>query len=162
MKKLPPVEEARAIMKKGMEWGVWKWLLEKKHVRQIADAATDALNGAEMKVKAAWGDDLKVAYDILLEQDSSPKRKRTNTKGATPSVAPEIMLVVKAVKEADDEAEDKRLDAEETFEEAERRMSTAGAREGARKALETYDLHERAIRLAESAAKCSKGALQHS
>ena len=29
MKKLPAVEEARAIMNEGMEWGVWKWLTEK-------------------------------------------------------------------------------------------------------------------------------------
>ena len=30
MRKLPAVEEARAIMTQGIEWGVWKWLMEKK------------------------------------------------------------------------------------------------------------------------------------
>ena len=42
MKKLPAVDEARAIMKEGMEWGVWKWLMEKKRVREIADQARTA------------------------------------------------------------------------------------------------------------------------
>ena len=51
MKKLPAVEEARAIMKEGMEWGVWKWLMEKKRVRQIADDARTALDELEIQVK---------------------------------------------------------------------------------------------------------------
>ena len=46
-----------------------------------------------------------------------------------------------------------RLDAEDTFTEGERRMSTDMAREGAGKALATYDLHEKAIRKAEAAAR---------
>ena len=66
---------------------------------------------------------------------------------------------MKGVKEADDTAETKRLDAEDAFDEAERRMSTAMAREGARKALETYDLHEKAIRKAEAAARSAKAAV---
>jgi hypothetical protein len=56
MKKLPAVEEARAIMKEGMEWGVWKWLTEKKRVRAIADKARAALDDQEMQVKLAWPD----------------------------------------------------------------------------------------------------------
>jgi hypothetical protein len=67
--------------------------------------------------------------------------------------------MVRGVKEADDVAETKRLDAEDTFDEAERRLSTDMAREGARKALETYDLHEAAIRKAEAAARVGKEAV---
>jgi hypothetical protein len=89
MRKLPVVEDARAIMKEGTEWGVWKWLVEKKRVRE---------------------------------------------------------------KEADDDAYNAHEDAEDIFAEAEKRMSTSGAREGARKALEAYDLHEAAIRKAEALA----------
>jgi hypothetical protein len=151
MRKLPAVEAARAIMTEGLQWGVWKWLFEKKRVRQIADKATDALNEAEMTVKAAWGEDLKAAYDVLLDQDEKPKR--TRSKSGCQAIDAEILQIVRGVKEADDEAETKRLDAEDTFDEAERRMSTAMAREGARKALETYDLHEAAIRKAEAAVR---------
>ena len=158
MKKLFAVEDARAIMTEGMDWGVWKWLLEKKRVRIIADKANEALNDAEMKVKAAWSDELKDAYDQLLEEE---KPKRTHVKTGKPrrKVDPEILAVVRGVKHADDEAENQRLDAEDTFDEAEKRMSTALAREGARKALETYDLHEKAIRKAEAAARSTKAAV---
>ena len=88
MKKLPAVEEARAIMTQGMEWGVWKWLMEKKRVRQIADKATDALNEAEMKVKATWSDELKAAYDQLLDEEE--KSKRTRGKNSGHKIDPEI------------------------------------------------------------------------
>ncbi len=158
MRKLPAVEEARSIMTQGLDWGVWKWLMEKKRVREIADRATEALNSAEMKVKAGWGDDLKAAYDLLLDDEEKPKRHRARSAGKSHghAIDPELLNTVRGVKRADDEAETKRLDAEDTFDEAERRLSTAGAREGARKALATYDLHEKAIRLAEAAARSAK------
>ncbi len=152
MRKLPAVEEARAVMTQGMEWGVWKWLMEKKRVRHIADRATEALDQAEMKVKAGWSEELKAAYDVLLDEEEKPKGSRAKSTGKKSARAldPDVLATVREVKEADDEAESKRLDAEDTFEQAERSMSTAGAREGARKALETYDLHEKAIRKAEA------------
>jgi hypothetical protein len=159
MKKLPAVEDARAIMTEGMDWGVWKWLLEKKRVRIIADKATEALNDAEMNVKAAWSNELKDAYDELLDEEEKAKRTHVKTGKPRRKVDPEILAVVRGVKHADDEAENKRLDAEDTFDEAEKRMSTALAREGARKALETYDLHEKAIRKAEAAVRSTKAAV---
>jgi hypothetical protein len=55
--------------------------------------------------------------------------------------------------EADDTAYDAHEDAEEAFAEAEKKMSTEMARQGARKALEAYDLHEAAIHKAEALAK---------
>ena len=152
MRKLPEVEEARSVMAQGMEWGVWKWLMEKKRVRQIADRATDALNAAEMKVKQTWSEELKQAYDALVDQEFS-KSKRKGKNGDFNGIDPEALDVARQVKAADDEAETCRLDAEDTFDEAERRMSTELARQGAKKALETYDLHEKAIRKAESAAR---------
>jgi hypothetical protein len=157
MRKLPAVEEARAIMTKGMEWGVWKWLLEKKRVRQIADEARAALDELETKVKATWSDDLKIAYNQLVSQDGNPKRARKNSKpgkkAGTHKIDPQVMAAVTRVMEADDEAYNAHEDAEDAFAEAEKRMSTSGAREGARKALEAYDLHEAAIRKAEALAR---------
>ena len=51
MRKLAAVEEARAVMTEGMEWGVWKWLLEKRGVQEIADRATAALHEADRRSK---------------------------------------------------------------------------------------------------------------
>ena len=80
MRKLPAVEEARAIMTEGMEWGVWKWLLEKKRVRAIADEARAALDEFEMRVKATWSDDLKIAYNQLVSENGDAKQARQKTK----------------------------------------------------------------------------------
>jgi len=156
MRKLPAVEDARAIMTAGMDWSVWKWLLEQRRVREIADRATDALDQADRKAKAAWSDELKRAYLELADEDDKPKRARresSKNKEERNSIDPEIMLTARRVKEADDAAECARLDAEDTFDEAERQLSASLAREGARKALETYDLREHAIRKSEAAAR---------
>jgi hypothetical protein len=154
MRKLPPVEDARAIMKQGMEWGVWKWLLEKKRVRGIADQARAALDESEMKVKLGWSDDLKIAYNHLVEENgaskSGRKQAKDNKQTKKQQSDPKIITVVKAIKEADDEAYNAHEDAEDLFAEAEKKMSTSMAREAAGKALLAYDLHEAAIRKAEA------------
>ena len=155
MKKLEAVEEARAIMTAGTEWGVFKWLMEKRKVRGIADRATAALNEAEDKVKATWSDELKRAYNYLATHDGdATKGKRgAKTKDSAKPRDPEILAVAQKMLEADEETERQRLDGEDTFAEGERHMSTSMAREGARKTLATYDLHEKAIRKAEAAAR---------
>lgn len=156
MRKLPAVEEARAIMMEGTKWGVWKWLLEKRRVRGIADEARAALDEFEMKVKGTWSDDLKIAYNQLVSQKGGAKRARQEAKlgkkEEPPKFDSKVMAAAERVKEADDDAYNAHEDAEDAFAEAEKRMSTSGAREGARKALEAYDLHETAIRKAEALA----------
>lgn len=156
MRKLEAVEESRAIMTQGMEWGIFKWLLEKPKVRKVADRATEALNDAEDKVKATWSDELKLAYNFLATQDGENDKGKKGPKakgGASKDFDPETLATAKRVLEADAEAETMRLDAEDTFAEGERKLSVAMARQGAQKALATYDLHEKAIRKAEAAAK---------
>ncbi len=157
MKKLPAVEEARAIMTEGMEWGVWKWLTEKKRVREAADQARAALDELEIQVKLKWPDEYKLAYNDLVGESNGSKRPRKGTKtskGATAVKAdPSIAAAAKAVADADDEAYSAHEDAEEVFAEAERKMSTSGARDGARMALIAYDKHEAAIKKAEALAK---------
>src|SRR5512146_1033865 len=76
MKKLAEVEDARDVMSQGLEWGVWKWLTEKRRVRAIADEARNALDDFEMKIKLAWSDDLKVAYNHLVSKNGEAKRGR--------------------------------------------------------------------------------------
>jgi hypothetical protein len=156
MKKLEAVEEARAIMTLGLDWGVFKWLMEKPKVRKIADRATEALNDAEDKVKATWSDELKLAYNYLATQeddDSGKAKKGSKGKALPKDVDADALAIAKGIYEADEETETMRLDAEDTFDEGEKKLSVGMARDGARKALATYDLHEKAIRKAEAAAK---------
>jgi len=159
MKKLPAVEDARAVMTEGLEWGVWKWLLEKKRVRAIADKARAALDDCEMKVKLTWPDDLKLAYNQLVTENGEEKRARRKTKSkdekptATNGIDARALAKIKSIQEADDAAYNAHEDAEDVFAEAERKMSTRLAREGARMALVAYDVHEAAIRKAEALAR---------
>ena len=158
MQKLIPVEEAKALMNVAKDWGVWRWLMEKKRVRAAADQAVDALGVLEKKVKASWSDDLKKAYRELeaqasLERNPRAKAQYQKVKEEAKNVDPQIKLAVRRVKEADDEAENARLDAEATFDEAERRMSASMAREGAQKAIDSWELREKAIRKAEALAR---------
>ena len=150
MRKLAAVQDARAVMTEGMDWSAWRWLLERQRVREIADRATAALDAADKKTKSSWSEDLKQAYAQLLNHS----KRNGQSKHVDPAaIDPATILIAKAVKEADDKAERARLDAENTFDEAERQFSADMAREGARKALATYDLREAAIRKAEGAVR---------
>jgi len=151
MRKLAAVEEARAVMTAAMDWGMWRWLLEKGRVQEIADRATATLAEADRRVKAAWSDDLKRAYEELLRPEKPRRGRHQENDIATHEIAADVRLAARKVKEAYDEGQRARVDAEETFDEAERRMSTDLARVGCRKALDSYDLRERAIRKAEAA-----------
>lgn len=157
MQKLVPVEEAKALMTEASEWGVWRWLTEKRRVRIAADAAVDALNALDKKVKAAWADDLKKAWRELELENSRSRQKYEEAKEAAKHVPEEIKEALRKVKNADDEAETARLDAEDTFDQAERRLSTSMAREGACKAIASWELREKSIRKAESVAKRCNG-----
>ena len=137
MRKLPEVEEARALMTEAQEWSVMKWLREKKRVRKTADRANDALDQLSKETKLLWSDELRAAYGALAQ----------NARGNQPDA--EIPNAVKQVKRADDESFRAHMDAESTFDEAERQLSTGMAREGCRKAIYSWEQHEKAIRMAE-------------
>jgi len=159
MRKLAAVEEARVIMSEGQNWGVWKWLIEKRTVREAADRATEALAEAAKDVKHSWSDELKMAYkevaaEAALEEGGAVARRRyEKARDDAKGIDPKIKAAARRVKEADDEAYRSTNDAEDMFAEAERRMSTGMAREAAQKALESYDLREKAIRRAEAAGR---------
>jgi len=151
MRKLSDVEQARVVMTEATEWGLWRWLLEKGRVQEIADRATDALAKADEKVKAGWSAELKTAYTELLDQEKPQRGRRRKGDGENNRIAEDVRLTAKRVKEAYDRGQRARVDAETTFAEADRRMSTDLARLGCQKALTSYDLRERAIRTAELA-----------
>ncbi len=144
MRKLAAVEEAKELFNEAKDWGVWRWLLEKKRVRAAADVANAALDEADASVKAGWSEELKRAYREL-EPGRRGKRQL--------EVNPEIQRLATQVKEADERAYEAHLDAERMFDEAERRLSASMAREGAERAIESWVLHEKAIRKAEAAVR---------
>ena len=158
MQKLVPVEEARSVMTESQGWSVWKWLTEKKRVRAMADRATEALAQAREAAWHNWSEDLDKAYkEAEAETDpdggAAAKRKYEKVKKEAEGIDPKIKSVVRKVLHADDDAARATQDAEDMFAEAERRLSTSMAKEAAQKALESYDLREKAIRKAEGAVR---------
>lgn len=147
MKKIAEVEEAKAIMTEAQAWGIWRWLTEKRKVRLAADSCNDALSRAEKKVVETWPEDMRAAYDELAAEDAGAKKRRGK------KIDGEVLETVRKVKDAIDEAERVRLDAEDIFDRADRALSTSMAKEGALRAIEAWEMRERAIRKAESAAK---------
>jgi len=133
-------------MTEAMTWSVMKWLREKKRVRQAADQANAALDQFNQSVKDRWTDGVRTAYDALVAKETG-SHARAQQKS---SPDPEATLLARKVKEADEAAHSARMDAEKTFDDAERQLSTSLAREGCRKAIESWELHEKAIRKAES------------
>jgi hypothetical protein len=150
MEKIAEVEEAKALMTEGISWSVMRWLKEKKRVRRAADKANNAFWAMQKTLKDSWSGDLRSAYEDLAAQGDGGGRVRR------PAIDSEITPFVKRVKEADDEAYQAHLDAEETFDRAEKRLSTSLAREGARKALLSWELYEKAILEAEAGLSLSK------
>src|ERR1039457_3957970 len=62
MHKLVPVEEAKTLFNEAKDWSVWRWLIEKKRARTTADAAWEALEACEEKVRAGWNEEWRQAY----------------------------------------------------------------------------------------------------
>jgi hypothetical protein len=103
-------------------------------------------------------DDLKLAYHELEAQEAynkNPRLKRQFEKAqeAAIDIDPEIKLAIRKVREADNIAYNARMDAEDTFDEAERKLSASLAWEGAFRAIEANDLREKSIRRAEAVAR---------
>jgi hypothetical protein len=155
MHKLTPVEEAKTLFEEAKDWGVWGWLTDKRRVRQSADRAWEALDECEGKVKASWSDDIQKAYRELEAQaaanaDGRAKRSYEKAREEAKDVDPEIKTAVQRLKKADEEAYKARMDAEAQFDEAERRLSSSMAREGAQMAIDAWLLREKFIRKMEA------------
>jgi len=149
VRKLPEVEEAKALMIEAMDWSVLRWLFEKRSVRQTADQANAALDKLNQAVKARWSSDMKAAYKELTAKAGRAAARRQD-EPASSAIDPEVRLFVKKVNEADDAARRARMDAEDTFDKAERQLNVELAREGCRKAIHQWELDEKAIRRAKA------------
>ncbi|HYM75383.1 MAG TPA: hypothetical protein VE377_05330 [Candidatus Dormibacteraeota bacterium] len=150
MESIPQVEAAKILMTEAVSWSVMKWLREKKRVRKTADQANAALDQLNQSVKERWPDALRAAYKALVTQGADNATTPGQPAPTSPAIDPQSSLSAKKVKEADDAAYRARMDAEETFDEAERQLSTRLAREGCRKAIQSWELHEKAIRKGEA------------
>jgi hypothetical protein len=159
MRKLVQVEDAKSLLEVAKDWGVWKWLTEKKKLRQTADIAWEAFDELEKDVKSAWSDDLQKAYaelsaEAALAEGGTPaKRKFEKAKKEAASLDPNIKAVAQKLWKTDDEAYRVRMEAERMFDEAEKRLSTSMAREASQVAIDAYNLREKAVRKAETAGR---------
>ncbi len=143
MHKLAPVEGAKALFLEAKDWSVWRWLTEKKRARCTADAAWEALEACEGKVKAGWPEEWQQAYlDLSANGHRRPRRHV--------ALDPELKSALERLAEADEEARQARDAAEAQFDEADRRMSSSMACEGAQMALDAWELREKFIRKAEA------------
>ena len=146
MKKIPEVEQAKAIMTEAQNWGIWRWLTEKRKVRLAADNCNDALARAERRVIESWPEEMQAAYEELATKESAKKKRLKK-------IDVDVMEMVRKIKDALDEAERVRLDAEDIFDRADRALSTSMAKEGTFRAIEAWEMREKAIRKAEAAAR---------
>ncbi|HUI57503.1 MAG TPA: hypothetical protein VLY04_21145 [Bryobacteraceae bacterium] len=158
MQKVGSVEEAKALLNEAKEWSVWRWLTEKIRVRAAADTAWVDLEEVEKKVKGSWGEDLRKAYRELqaasnLDGHSRARQLYDKAKEEAKDVDPETKAFAERLKTEDDEAFQARMTAEDTFDEAERRLSIPLARKGSEQAIQAYELREKFIRRAEAAAR---------
>jgi hypothetical protein len=151
MKKLQEVEEAKGLLKEAIDWSLFKWLWEKNAVRETADRADAALDRMNKRIKAQWSDDAREAYGALSNSSGNGKgRNQRDLEASAFAADPELIQVIRRVKQIDDKAHLARMDARQTFEDAERQLNTDLAREGCKKAIHSWNLHEKAIRDAET------------
>jgi hypothetical protein len=140
MHKLAPVEEAKTLFNEAKDWSVWRWLIEKKRARTTADAAWEALQACEEKVRAGWNEEWRQAY-------GHPKSRRYA------ALDDEVKAALERLYEDDEEAKQAHDAAEAQFDEADRRMSSSMACEGAQMAIDAWEMREKAIRKAEALAR---------
>jgi len=149
MRKLPEVQQAKELMNEAIDWSVFTWMLEKSRVRETADRANAALDRLERATKARWSDEVKAEYKKLSGKTGAAGGQQKGQQQLQTS-DPQIRLLIEKVVEADSIAERSRMDAEKTFDEAERQLSKSLAQEGCKKAVYSWELHEKAIRKAEA------------
>ncbi|HTZ46360.1 MAG TPA: hypothetical protein VMH20_02130 [Verrucomicrobiae bacterium] len=149
MRKLEEVHEAKSLMTEAMEWSTFKWLFERGRVRQTADRANEVLDRLNRAVKTKWSAKAKSCYKRLAERTKGQKDAGAQRE--------ELDELIEKVVEADLAAERARQVAEEMFDKAEKQMNLDLAREGCKKAIHSWELHEKAIKKAEAVAEENKG-----
>ncbi len=152
MKKLKQVEDAKALMNEAMQWSVFKWLWEKRRVREVADEANAALDRMNRRVKAQWSDQFRNLYRELPANTTHAEKRSSKRNGEITgnTMDSDRAQTIQHIKNLDVKAHSARMDAEKTFDVAETQLSTELARQGCKKAIHSWELHEKAIREAEA------------
>jgi hypothetical protein len=148
VERIEAVENAKAVLAGALDWSIMRWLTEKKRVRHAADSGTAALDDAERAAKAEWSEELVNAYAELVPPapgDPFAESEYEYVKQLAAGIPEEIKALARHVRQADELATAAREAAEQTFADAEARMSASLARQGAEKALEAYELRYQAI-----------------
>lgn len=147
MDKIPEVETAKALMAEALSWSVMRWLKEKKRVRTVADQANASLDQRADALRKTWPEQLTMIYEALSISLHSKNHDHNSNAG----IDRELRRMAQSIRQADQNAYAARMEAERIFDEAERKLSTALAREGCRTAIHAWDLKEKAIRKMEIA-----------
>lgn len=162
MHSLESVETAKALLDEGKQWGVWKWLTEKKRLRAAADRAWADLEEVEKDIKSSWSNDLRKAYrELQLRStvDGNKKAREAYEKAveAAKDLDAELKRFAARLWKEDAEAFAARMTAEDTFDEAERKMSVPLAKQGSAEAIAAFEMRERFIRKADAAKERQRG-----
>jgi hypothetical protein len=152
LRKVTEVDEARALMAEALDWSVFTWLLRKGEVRATADRANAALSRLKRATKSRWSSEIGLAYE-----EKEPKGGPYSSAASTLNdIDPESRILIRKLQEEELASRTARKDAEEMFDEAEKRLSTNLAREGCRKAMRQWELDLTVIRHAEAISACAR------
>ncbi len=114
-------------------------------VEEAKAVMTEALDWSVIK----WLREKKRVRKMADVANASLDRRLEELRGQWDGAAE---AAVRKLRQAGEQARRARMEAEATFDEAEKQLSTALAREGCRKAIHSWELYERAIHLSEDAA----------
>ena len=126
--------------------------------RQTADAAWAAFDEYESKVKASWSDDVRKAWreaetEAAAAADGRARRAYEKAKAEAKGIDPDLKAKARLLQEADAQAYKARMDAEAQFDDADRRLSSGMACEGAQMAIDAWVMREKFIRKMEALAR---------
>ena len=104
-------------------------------VRAAADRANEALDALDRQIKDSWREPLKAAYRELeaeeaFEHDPQTKADFEAAQEAAKDVDPTVKAAARRLREADNEAYNARMDAEDIFDEADRRFELQPGAQG--------------------------------
>ena len=122
-------------MTEAMAWSVFTWPLRKSEVRATADRANAAVDRLTRATRSRWSSEIRLAYKET-EAKGSPY---SSVASALEAIDPENTIVIANCRTEKRRLEARR-DAGQTFDEAEKQLSTDLTREGSIKAIRRWEL----------------------
>ena len=97
MRKVPEVEEARAVMTEAMAWSVFTWPLRKSEVRATADRANAAVDRLKRATRSRWSSEIRLAYKET-EAKGSPY---SSVASALEAIDPENTILIRKLQDGE-------------------------------------------------------------